>query len=85
MMWRWFGSYFLWTKKKITNFEDLKGMKVGAVGSNIPWVTAAGATPVTIKGLATMYNSMKTGIFEGVAESFIERDVVVCWASRTAR
>ena len=57
--------YELWTKKKITKFADLKGMKIGAVGSNIPWVTAAGATPVTIKGLATMYNSLKTGIYEG--------------------
>ena len=40
-------------------------MKIGAVGANIPWVTAAGATPVTIKGLATMYNALKTGIYEG--------------------
>ena len=58
-------SYELWTKTKITKFDDLKGMKIGAVGSNIPWVTAAGATPVVIKGLATMYNSLKTGIYEG--------------------
>jgi len=58
-------NYLLWTKKKITKFQDLKGMKIGAVGSNIPWVTAAGATPVTIKGLATVYNSLKTGIYEG--------------------
>ena len=58
-------NYLLWTNKKITKFEDLKGMKIGAVGSNIPWVTAAGATPVTIKGLATLYNSLKTGIYEG--------------------
>ena len=58
-------NYELWTKKKITRFEDLKGMKISAVGSNIPWVTAAGATPVTIKGLSTVYNSLKTGIYEG--------------------
>jgi TRAP-type C4-dicarboxylate transport system substrate-binding protein len=58
-------NYLLWTKTKITKFEDLKGMKIGAVGSNIPWITAAGATPVTIKGLATVYNSLKTGIYEG--------------------
>ena len=57
--------YELWTRKKVTKFGDLKGMKIGAVGSNIPWVTAAGATPVTIKGLATMYNALKTGIYEG--------------------
>ena len=58
-------SYELWTNKKITKFADLKGQKIGAVGSNIPWVAAAGATPVTIKGLATMYNALKTGIYEG--------------------
>ena len=57
-------NYALWTSKKITRFEELKGMKIGAVGSNSPWVTAAGGTPVTIKGLATMYNSLKTGIYE---------------------
>ncbi len=58
-------NYLLWTKKKITKFQDLKGMKIAAVGSNSPWVTAAGATPVTLKGLATVYNSLKTGIYEG--------------------
>ena len=58
-------NYALWTAKKVTRFEDLKGMKVGAVGSNFPWVSAAGATPVTIKGLATMYNSLKAGVYEG--------------------
>ena len=58
-------DYALWTKRKVTSFGDLKGMKVGAVGSNFPWVSAAGATPVTIKGLATLYNSLKAGVYEG--------------------
>jgi TRAP-type C4-dicarboxylate transport system substrate-binding protein len=58
-------NYLLWTKTKVTKFEDLKGMKISAVGSNIPWITAAGATPVTLKGLATVYNSLKTGVYEG--------------------
>ncbi len=58
-------NYELWTRKKITRFTDMKGMKVGAVGSNIPWVSAAGATPVMIKGLPTIYNSLKTGIYSG--------------------
>ncbi len=60
-------NYALWTKKQVTKFDDLKGMKVGAVGSNFPWVSAAGATPVTIKGLSTMYNSLKAGVYEGAA------------------
>lgn len=58
-------NYALWSKKKISRYEDLEGMKIGAVGSNFPWVSAAGATPVTIKGLVTMYNELKTGIYEG--------------------
>ncbi|MDP7601608.1 MAG: hypothetical protein QF605_09485, partial [Rhodospirillales bacterium] len=58
-------NYELWTRKKITRFADMKGMKVGAVGSNAPWVNAAGATPVMIKGLSPMYNSLKTGIYSG--------------------
>ena len=57
-------NYALWTSKKITKFEQLKGMKIGAVGSNAPWVTAAGGVPVMIKGLSTMYNSLKTGIYD---------------------
>ncbi len=58
-------NYALWTRKKVASIDDLKGMKIGAVGSNFPWVSAAGATPVTIKGLATMYNSLKAGVYEG--------------------
>ncbi len=57
--------YELWTREKVTKIEQLKGMKIGAVGANIPWVTAVGATAVTIKGLATMYNSLKTGVYDG--------------------
>jgi len=59
-------NYELWTKQPITRIEDLKGVKIGAVGSNIPWVSAVGATPVVLKGLATTYNSLKTGIYDGV-------------------
>lgn len=58
-------NYELWTKRKIERVGQLKGIKIGAVGSNIPWVAAIGAVPVTIKGLPTTYNSLKTGIYEG--------------------
>ena len=57
-------NYALWTSKKITHFDQLKGMKIGAVGSNAPWVTAAGGVPVMIKGLTNMYSSLKTGIYD---------------------
>ena len=58
-------NYAIWTKKKITRVEDLKGMKIGAVGSNAPWVSSVGGVPVILKGLATVYSSLKTGVYEG--------------------
>ncbi len=57
-------DYVLFSKRKLSRFSDFKGIKVGAVGANQPWVAAAGATPVTIKGLPTIYTALKTGIYE---------------------
>ncbi|MBM3530276.1 MAG: hypothetical protein FJX62_19510 [Alphaproteobacteria bacterium] len=58
-------NYVLFTKREITKFSDLKGMKIAAVGANQPWVSAAGATPVATE-LATQYNALQTGVFEGI-------------------
>ena len=58
-------NYVLFSKREITKFSDLKGMKVAAVGANQPWVAAAGATPVATE-LATQYNAYQTGMFEGM-------------------
>lgn len=58
-------NYVLFTKREVKRFADLKGMKVGAVGANQPWVAAAGATPVATE-VATQYNALQTGVFEGI-------------------
>jgi TRAP-type C4-dicarboxylate transport system substrate-binding protein len=58
-------NYLLFTKREIKRFSDLKGMKIAAVGANQPWVAAAGATPVATD-LATQYNALQTGVFEGI-------------------
>jgi len=58
-------NYVLFTKREITKFAELKGMKIAAVGANQPWVAAAGATPVATE-LATQYNALQTGVFEGI-------------------
>ena len=58
-------NYLLFSKREITKFSDLKGMKIAAVGANQPWVAAAGATPVATE-LATQYNAYQTGVFEGI-------------------
>jgi len=58
-------NYVLFTKREVTKFSDLKGMKIAAVGANQPWVAAAGATPVATE-LATQYNALQTGVFEGI-------------------
>lgn len=58
-------DYSLWSKKEIKRYEDLKGMKVGAVGANQPWVSSAGASPVMVE-LATSYNALQSGVFEAI-------------------
>lgn len=58
-------NYAIWTRKKISRVEDLKGMKIGAVGTNAAWVSSVGGVPVILKGLATVYSSLKTGVYEG--------------------
>lgn len=58
-------NYAIWSKKKLTKVEDLKGMKIGAVGSNASWISSVGGVPVILKGLATVYSSLKTGVYEG--------------------
>jgi TRAP-type C4-dicarboxylate transport system substrate-binding protein len=58
-------DYGVYSKREITKFSDLKGMKVGAVGANQPWVTAAGSVPILVE-LATTYNALQTGIFEAI-------------------
>jgi len=58
-------NYVLFSKRELTKFSDLKGMKIAAVGANQPWVAAAGAVPVATD-LATQYNAYQTGIFDGI-------------------
>jgi TRAP-type C4-dicarboxylate transport system substrate-binding protein len=57
-------NYVLFTKKPVKSFEDLKGMKLMGVGANLPWLRAAGAAAITGE-IATVYNSLQTGIYEG--------------------
>ena len=58
-------NYFILSKQPIKAVAELKGKKIGAAGANLPWVTAAGATGVSTN-LADAYNSLNTGIYEGV-------------------
>jgi len=57
-------NYFVISPKPLAKFSDLAGMKLGAAGPNLPWVTAAGAAGVQTN-LADAYNSLSTGIYEG--------------------
>jgi len=58
-------NYFIISKQPIKTVAEIKGKKIGAAGANLPWVTAAGATGVSTN-LADAYNSLNTGIYEGV-------------------
>jgi len=58
-------NYMLWSGKPISSINQVKGLKVGAAGPNLPWVLAIGAAGVQTN-LADAYNSLSTGIYEAM-------------------
>lgn len=57
-------NYHLGTTEEWTNVSDLKGIKIGGAGPNLPWLEYAGAVPVQ-STLPEGYMSMKTGVYDG--------------------
>lgn len=56
----------LWTTKKVTSMEDLKGMKIRSPGGlQTRAIKALGAVPVFMP-LGDVYLSMETGVIDGV-------------------
>ncbi|MGE0256305.1 MAG: hypothetical protein AB7M05_20245 [Alphaproteobacteria bacterium] len=56
-------NYVIISKTRLATLGDLKGLKVGAAGPNIPWLQPLGVAGVT-SDLAAFYNGLATGIFE---------------------
>jgi len=54
------GTTFAWSK-----MSDLKGVKIGAAGPNLPWLDFAGAAKVQTN-LNEVYNALQSGVYEGV-------------------
>ncbi len=54
------GTDFPWTK-----MEELKGVKVGAAGPNLPWLDYAGAAKVQTN-LNEVYNALQSGVYDGI-------------------
>jgi len=57
-------NYHLGTKIKWSNIKDLKGMKIGGAGPNLPWLKYVGAVPVSTT-LPEGYLSLSTGVYDG--------------------
>lgn len=58
-------NYHLGTVKPWDSVSDLKGVKIGGAGPNLPWLEYAGAIPVTTT-LPDAYMSLQTGVFNGL-------------------
>jgi TRAP-type C4-dicarboxylate transport system substrate-binding protein len=58
-------DYGLGTKFEWSKMSDLKGIKIGAAGPNLPWLDYAGATKVATNA-PEVYNALQSGVFEGV-------------------
>lgn len=57
-------NYHLGTKEEWSTVADLKGVKIGGAGPNLPWLEYAGAVPVQ-SSLPEGYMAMKTGVYDG--------------------
>ena len=57
-------NMMVWTKEKVTRLDELKGMKIGAIGPNLLWVQAIGAVGVNTD-LVKAYSALSTGVFSG--------------------
>ncbi|MEL6522440.1 MAG: C4-dicarboxylate TRAP transporter substrate-binding protein [Pseudomonadota bacterium] len=57
-------NYHLGTKEEWNTVEDLKGVKVGGAGPNLPWLDYIEAIPVQ-STLPEGYLALKTGVYNG--------------------
>ncbi|MBT5032185.1 MAG: C4-dicarboxylate TRAP transporter substrate-binding protein [Proteobacteria bacterium] len=58
-------TYTLVMTDPIETFDDLRGRKIGGVGSNMLFLTGSGSSAVT-SDLIDWYNNMSTGLLDGV-------------------
>lgn len=59
---------YLMTKKQVTNFDELKGMKLRAAGTGVPVLEALGASPVGMP-MNEVPEAVQTGLIEGTMTS----------------
>jgi len=57
-------NYHLGTTMEWSSVADLKGVKIGGAGPNLPWLEYAGAVPVQ-STLPEGYMSLQTGVYNG--------------------
>lgn len=57
-------NYHLGTKETWETVEDLKDVKIGGAGPNLPWLKYVGAVPVQ-STLPEGYLSLSTGVYDG--------------------
>ena len=57
-------NYHLGTTDPWETVDDLKGVKIGGAGPNLPWLEFAGAVPVQ-STLPDGYLSLQTGVYNG--------------------
>ena len=57
-------NYHLGTVRPWETIEDLRGVKIGGAGPNLPWLEYAGVVPVQ-STLPDGYLSLETGVYDG--------------------
>ena len=57
-------NYHLGTVRPWSSIDDLRGVKIGGAGPNLPWLEYAGVVPVQ-SALPDGYLSLETGVYDG--------------------
>ncbi|MEP4380821.1 MAG: TRAP transporter substrate-binding protein DctP [Alphaproteobacteria bacterium] len=58
-------DYGLGTKFPWTKMQELKGVKIGGAGPNLPWLDYAGTAKVQTN-LSEAYNALQSGVYNGI-------------------
>jgi len=75
LAWTWVVPFYMWTKKSIQTFEDMKGLKIRAHGGLVPHIARAlGVSPVTMPS-TDVYMALERGVVDGAIRNLASYNV----------
>ena len=75
LAWTWVVPFYMWTKKPVHSFEDMKGLKIRAHGGLVPHIVKnLGVSPVTMPS-TDVYMALERGVIDGAIRNLASYNV----------